>query len=158
MKRKMSHWAIRDKNQAGVEDILFWTQKRNFRFVTFILTNSRENKLSLREILQKFSKILWHTLEIPRSKTKTHGNSTWFFLEFRWKFHFCFYSPLEFPYFFFNILGNSIKFHLDFSGIAHFCSGMPTFFKLWFGVYHIYTMCTRFAKTWYLSASVMLQR
>ena len=75
---------------------------------------------------------------IPKSKTKTHWNFTWFFLEFPWKFHFFFYSPLEFPHFFFNILGNSTKFDLDFSGIEHYCSCIPTFFKLWFGVYHIH--------------------
>ena len=63
------------------------------------------------------AKFVWHTLEIPRSKTKTHGNSTGFFLEFSWKFHFFFNSPLEFPHILFNILGNSMKFHFDFSEI-----------------------------------------
>ena len=33
-----------------------------------------------------FSKIAWHLLEIPWSKTKTYGNSTWVFLEHPWKF------------------------------------------------------------------------
>ena len=36
----------------------------------------------------RFCKIVWHSLKIPRSKTKTHGNSTWFFLEHPWKFYF----------------------------------------------------------------------
>ena len=38
----------------------------------------------------KFSKIVWHLLEILRSKTITHGNSTWLFQEHPWKFHFFF--------------------------------------------------------------------
>ena len=154
MKRKMSQCTIPDKNQTRIEDILFWTQKRNFRFVTFILTNSRENKLSLQEILQKFCKIVTH---FGNSKVKN---------EDPWKFHMNFsWIPLEIPLpFLFTtrisafFLQYPWKFHLDFSGIAHFCSCMPTFFKLWFGVYHVYTMCTRFVKIWYLSASVMLQR
>ena len=35
----------------------------------------------------KFCKIMRHSLEIPRSKTKTHGNLTLVFLEYPWKFH-----------------------------------------------------------------------
>ena len=37
-------------------------------------------------------------LEIPRSKTKTLGNSTLFFLGHPWKFHFVFNEPLKIPY------------------------------------------------------------
>ena len=44
----------------------------------------------------KFQKILLHPLEIPTLKTKTHGNSTWFFL-----------SPLEIPLLFYFITGIS---------------------------------------------------
>ena len=46
----------------------------------------------------KLCKIVWHTLEIARWKTETHGNSTWIFLEHPWKFHFLFNWPLEFPH------------------------------------------------------------
>ena len=49
---------------------------------------------------------MWHALEIPRSKTKTNGNSTWLFLEFPWNFHFFFSLPLEFPQFFLIPLEN----------------------------------------------------
>ena len=39
----------------------------------------------------KFCRIdVWHTLEILRSKTKTHGNSTSSFWTPQWKFHFFF--------------------------------------------------------------------
>ena len=105
----MSRWAVPDKNQTGIEDILFWTPSflGNFKFVTFILTNSRENKLSLLEILQKFCKIVCHTLEFQSQKPRpmeilrdfflnSPGNSTsffitsgisTFFLQYPWKFH-----------------------------------------------------------------------
>ena len=46
----------------------------------------------------KFCKIACHPLEIPRSKTKTHGNSAWVFLGHSWKFHFLFNYPLKYPY------------------------------------------------------------
>ena len=36
----------------------------------------------------KFCKIVLHPLEIPRSKTKTHENSTWLFLDRSYKFNF----------------------------------------------------------------------
>ena len=41
---------------------------------------------------------MWHPLEIPRSKTKTHGNSIQFFIEQPWKFHFLFDWPLQYPH------------------------------------------------------------
>ena len=37
-----------------------------------------------------FHKIVLHPLKIARLKTKTHGNSTLFFLGHPWKFHFAF--------------------------------------------------------------------
>ena len=43
-------------------------------------------------------KIVWHPLEIIRSKTETHGNSTWVFLEHPSKFRFLINWPLEFPH------------------------------------------------------------
>ena len=36
-------------------------------------------------------------VEIPKPKTKTIGNSTWFFLDYPWKLNFFFNWPLEFP-------------------------------------------------------------
>ena len=41
---------------------------------------------------------MWHPLEIPRSKTKTHGNSIQFFIAQPWKFHFLFDWPMEYPH------------------------------------------------------------
>ena len=48
----------------------------------------------------KFCKFVWHPLEIPKSKTKTHGNSVLLFLEHPRNFHFFFNWPLEFPHVF----------------------------------------------------------
>ena len=45
-----------------------------------------------------FHKIVLDPLEIPRPKTETPGNSTWFFLGHPWKFHFVFNWPLELPH------------------------------------------------------------
>ena len=69
----------------------------NFRFVTLS-----------QEILErksffypwKFCKFVWHSLEIPKSKTKTHGNSALIFLEHPWNFHFFFNWALEFSHVF----------------------------------------------------------
>ena len=51
-----------------------------FRFVT--LTIEISNKKGVHP--WKFCKILWHLLEVSRSKTKTHGNSR-FFHEHTWE-------------------------------------------------------------------------
>ena len=116
---------------------------RNFRFVTFIITNSRENNLSLLEILRKFCKIVWQTSEIPRSKTKTHANSTWFsffLIPLENQPLFFFTSGIS-THFFFNIHGNSMKFHLEFPGIAYYFSWwlLSSSYDL---PYTINTMCT----------------
>ena len=50
------------------------------------------------------TKILLHPLDIPKPKTNTHGNITWFFLHHHWKFHFFISWPLKFPHFIFSIL------------------------------------------------------
>ena len=42
----------------------------------------------------KFCKIVWHPVEVARSKTKTHGNSTWVFLEHLWNIHYHTLSPM----------------------------------------------------------------
>ena len=67
---------------------------RNFRFV--ILPQEILQKKSFYP--WKFCKFVWHPLEIPKSKIKTHGNSTIVFLEHPWNFHFLFYWPLDFPH------------------------------------------------------------
>ena len=69
------------------------------------------------EILEKaklhlwiFQKVVWDRLEIPRQITKTDGNSTLFFLDHCWKFHFFFNLPMEFQHALFLIpLGNSMS-------------------------------------------------
>ena len=68
----------------------FW----NSPFVTLPLEILEKTKLHL----QVFHKVVWNTLEIPRWNTKTDGNSTWFFLDHCWKFHFFFNWPVEFQY------------------------------------------------------------
>ena len=57
-----------------------------FRFVTLPLEVTEKTSFHSR----KFCKIVWQPLEIPRSKTKTHGNFIWAFLEHSWSFHFYF--------------------------------------------------------------------
>ena len=45
---------------------------------------------------RNFGKIVWYHLEIPMSKTKVLGDSTWVLLEHPWIFHFIFYWPFEY--------------------------------------------------------------
>ena len=91
----MLQWAIPEKNRKnpkkwGVEDILFWKKKPGiFTFVTLTLEISEKKRFQL----QKCFEIMWHPLEIPRSKTKTHGNSACFFPDHPWKLHFFFNWP-----------------------------------------------------------------
>ena len=61
------YWVIPEKNQTGAQGYTF-LKKTSF--------HSRENKLSLLQILQN---LVTPLLENPRSKTKAHGNSTSFF-------------------------------------------------------------------------------
>ena len=84
-------YSIKKSKQGGGWRYTFLTPLTPgiFRFVTLNLEILKKVKL----YLWKFWKILWNPLEIPRSKNKTHGNSTWFIFEF----HFFFLWPLEFP-------------------------------------------------------------
>ena len=81
------------KKQTGIEDILFWTPAPLpgiFRYVTLPL--EIPEKISFYP--WKFCKIVWHPLEIPRSKTKTYA--------------------MEIPHdFFLNTNGNSSSFFID---------------------------------------------
>ena len=47
------------------------------------------------EILEK---AMWHPLEIPKQNNKIDRNSTWYFLDHCWKFHFFLNWPLEFQH------------------------------------------------------------
>ena len=81
-----SKWAISEKIQTlGVEDILFWKTSGIFPFLNFTPEVPDKTKLNPRI----FQEIALDPLEIPRPKTKTPGNST-FFLGHPWKFHFVF--------------------------------------------------------------------
>ena len=71
-----------------------------FTFVTLTLENSEKKRFQL----QKCFKIMWHPLEIPRSKTKTHGNSAWFFPDHPWKLDFFFNWPPEFSHVPYSVL------------------------------------------------------
>ena len=102
----MLQWAIPEKNRKnpkkwGVEDILFWKKKPGiFTFVTLTLEISEKKRFQL----QKCFEIMWHPLEIPRSKTKTHGNSAWFFPDHPWKLDFFFNWPPEFSHVPYSVL------------------------------------------------------
>ena len=82
----------------GVEDILFWKPPGNFRFVTLRIEIPEKTSFPP----WKFWNIVWHHLEIPRSKTKTNGNSTSFSWRPLEKFHFFFNWTLKFPHALFN--------------------------------------------------------
>ena len=85
-------------SKQRVEDILFLKNSRTFRFVTLPW------KIKWHFTQGNSTKIVLHPLKIPKPKTNTHGNVTWFFLHHHWKFH-CFISwPLEFPHSIFSIL------------------------------------------------------
>ena len=77
----------------------------NFRFVTL----SKEIPGRMRFYHWKFCKFVWHPLEIPKSKTKTHGNSTLVFLEHPWKFHLFLLTPRISTFLFFNTPRNSMS-------------------------------------------------
>ena len=85
-------WAILEKIQTGrVEDILFWKPPPlgNFRFVT--LPQEIPEKKSFYP--WKFCKFVWHSLKIPKSKTK--------------KFHVLPLSPLPYPVWIFSRIAQS---------------------------------------------------
>ena len=101
----------RKKQTQVVEDILFWTSPGNFKVVTLPLEISKKKSFHP----WKFSKILWHTMEIPRSETKAQvqdpwkstcawvfhslntpaGNSASFLIDPAWNFHIFF---LQYPW------------------------------------------------------------
>ena len=101
-------WVIPEKIQTGgVEDILFWDLS--------LYPQKIPEKKSFYP--WKFCKFVWHPLEIPKSKTKTHGNSALVFLEHPWNFHMFF---LQDPWKF-HVLNLSPPFPFPvwiFSGIA----------------------------------------
>ena len=109
---------LQQKKQTGGLRIYFSENPLgNFRFVTLPLEIPEKTSYHA----WKFSKIVWHPLEVPRSKSKTHGNSTsafpstppgnsvsflidpWnlhiFFLQYPWKFHVTCPQPLLFGFF-----------------------------------------------------------
>ena len=144
----MSHWAIPGQKPNGGWGYTFLTP-------TTIPPQPPTPSWEILDFLQIPEKIVWHTLEIPRSKTKTNGNSTLFFLEFPWKFHFFLYSSWNFYIFSsmsLEIPWNSIWIFLEQPIIVYVCL-LSSSHDL---EYTIYTLCTRFVKTWYLRASVIL--
>ena len=79
-----TNWAIPEKIQMGGVRIYFFENPSGiFYFSTLPLEFSHKTKLNI----WIFHKIV---LEIPRSKTKTAGNSILSFLGHPWKFHFVF--------------------------------------------------------------------
>ena len=71
---------IQTGSRLGLEDIFVEKTPGIFRFVTLPLGISEKKRVHPR----KLCKIVVHSffgLEISRLKTKTHGNSAWFFLD-----------------------------------------------------------------------------
>ena len=77
---------------GGLRTYFFEKTSGIFRFVTLSLEIPDKTKLHP----WKFHKTVLHPLKIPRPKTKTHGESTLFFLYHPWKCHFFLNWPLEF--------------------------------------------------------------
>ena len=99
----------------GVEAMRFWQSPWKFSFV--ILPQEFPDKIKLTPL--EFPDILLHPLEIPSAISKTHGNSTWFFLDHPFN---SFPWSLEFPNFIFSIplkLPCPQPLSLFFSEIAH---------------------------------------
>ena len=73
--------------------------KKTLRFLGFSLyTWKPQTKQSS---TPGISQICLTQLEISRPNTRTHGNSTWLFLNHPWEFNFSFIWCLEFPFYFF---------------------------------------------------------
>ena len=87
----MTSWGVMGVSD-GSEDILFFKKKLWMFWIRhFPLEIPEKRKLHP----WKFCKIVWHPLEIPRPKAKTHENST-SFLDHPWKFYFFFNWPWKF--------------------------------------------------------------
>ena len=93
-----SQWAIPEKNPNREEGLKIYffetpsppppTPHQGFFLFFFTLPQEIPDKAKLNPWI--FHKIVLNPLEIPRSKTKTPGKSTLFFLGHPWKFHFVF--------------------------------------------------------------------
>ena len=86
-------YSRKNPNRRGWGYTFLKSPPGNFRFVT-LLQEIPEKKSFYPWRLCKF---VWHPSEIPKPKTKTHGNSALGFLEHPWNSHFFFNWPLEFP-------------------------------------------------------------
>ena len=111
--------------EGAVQDILFWKPPQKFLDLSlYPFRNSGKNKLCHTLHKTKLCSV-WHHFGNSRS-AKTHGNSTWVFLEHSWKFHFFFNWPLEFLHavsseFFWNSLLRTVLSIRYFSGITSIC-------------------------------------
>ena len=109
MQTPASKCAIPEKNQIG------WGKENNtfLKKILDILDLSFYSWKILRRhnftFGYPFSQSCVASLEIPVRRTKTYGNSTWFFLDHCWKFHIFFNWPLEFLHALFLI---TWKFHV----------------------------------------------
>ena len=91
-------WAFPEKIQMeGLNSYL--TSLKKFLEILDLLLCPWKNKVHP----WKFCKIVLHSLEIPRAKTKTNGNSLWLFLDYSRKFYIFFIEPLEFSHTTFSI-------------------------------------------------------
>ena len=94
-----SCYSLAKLSKQRVEDILFLKNK-----LLGLPLCPKKFQIKWHSTQGNSTKIVLHPLDIPKPKTNTHGNITWFFLHHHWKFHFFISWPLEFPHFIFSIL------------------------------------------------------
>ena len=85
--KQTSEWFQKKSRKGGVGLRIYFCENSPgiFHFFTLPLEIPDKTKLNPLNIPQNCIRI--DPLEIPRPKTKTHGNSTLFFLGHPWKFH-----------------------------------------------------------------------
>ena len=114
------------KQGRGVEDTLFWTSLGIFRFLTLPLEIPDKTKLhpiALLETPQNCVAHPQHPSEILRPKTKTPGNSTWFFLDHPWNSTLFLINPWKFDLLF---LQYPWKFYLQLSNLVFLIAQLAT--------------------------------
>ena len=72
----------------------FWKSPMEFLDLSLCPSKSQRKQVFTTGNSEK----LWHLLQVPRSKTNTHGSFTKIFLEHHWNFYFFFNWPQKFPH------------------------------------------------------------
>ena len=116
-----------NKQRGQFRIYFFENLPRNFWICHFTLLEIQEKTSFVTHCTKQNCAVCDTTLEIQgQTEAKTHGNSTWVFLEHSWKFHFFFNWPLEFLHavsseFFWNSLLRTVLSIRYFSGITSIC-------------------------------------